>query len=76
LHRHIDRGLIELIGPTGLMNLIHYLGFRLELLATGYLLHYAFIILFSILISLVLILGFISIPFYLILLFLFATLFF
>nr|QCQ68451.1 NADH dehydrogenase subunit 5 [Synchytrium endobioticum]QCQ68470.1 NADH dehydrogenase subunit 5 [Synchytrium endobioticum]QCQ68489.1 NADH dehydrogenase subunit 5 [Synchytrium endobioticum]QCQ68508.1 NADH dehydrogenase subunit 5 [Synchytrium endobioticum]QCQ68527.1 NADH dehydrogenase subunit 5 [Synchytrium endobioticum] len=44
LHRHIDRGLIELIGPTGLINLIHYLGFRLELLATGYLPHYAFLI--------------------------------
>lgn len=28
LHRHLDRGLIELIGPTGLINLIHYIGFR------------------------------------------------
>lgn len=73
LHRHIDRGLIELIGPTGLINLIHYIGFRLELLATGYLPHYAFIILFSILISLIIILQLITIPFYLILLFLFAV---
>src|SRR5271156_6190461 len=28
LHRHLDRGLIELIGPTGLINLVHYIGFR------------------------------------------------
>jgi hypothetical protein len=71
LHRHIDRGLIELIGPTGFISFIHYIGFRLELLATGYLPHYAFTILFSILICLVCILQFITVPFYLILLFLF-----
>nr|YP_009659004.1 NADH dehydrogenase subunit 5 [Synchytrium microbalum]QCQ69002.1 NADH dehydrogenase subunit 5 [Synchytrium microbalum] len=71
LHRHIDRGLIELIGPTGLISFIHYIGFRLELLATGYLPHYAFIILFSVLISFVSILQLITIPFYLILLFIF-----
>nr|QCQ69080.1 NADH dehydrogenase subunit 5 [Synchytrium taraxaci] len=70
LHRHLDRGLIELVGPTGLINLVHYLGFRFELLATGYLPHYAFLILFSVFICFLTILQFISIPFYLVLSFL------
>lgn len=39
--RYWDRGLVELLGPFGLVKLFHYLAFRLELLATGFIPHYA-----------------------------------
>jgi len=52
LHRYLDRGLIELIGPMGLVRLFHYYSFMLELLSTGFIVHYALIIiLFPIIIA-------------------------
>lgn len=45
--RYWDRGLIEIMTPYGLVNLINYISFRLELLNTGYYLHYFFFILLS-----------------------------
>lgn len=43
--RYWDRGLIEIMGPLGLQRLFHYLTFKLELLATGFLPHYALLLL-------------------------------
>lgn len=37
--RYWDRGLIELLGPFGLLRLFHYATFKLELLSTGFLPH-------------------------------------
>ena len=47
LYRYIDKGLFELLGPVGLVRLTHWLGFKVELLATGFIPHQIFIILFS-----------------------------
>ena len=44
--RYWDRGLIEIMGPLGLERLFHFLTFNLELLATGFLPHYALLLLF------------------------------
>ena len=44
--RYWDRGLVELLGPMGLVQLFHYYSFKLELLATGFIPHYAFLIIF------------------------------
>ena len=38
-------GLIEIMGPLGLQRLFHFLTFNLELLATGFLPHYALLLL-------------------------------
>lgn len=43
--RYWDRGLVEIIGPLGLVRVIHHLAFQIELYtASGRLIHYAFII--------------------------------
>lgn len=44
LYRYLDKGLLELLGPLGLVRLLHYIGFSIELLSTGFIPHYAFII--------------------------------
>lgn len=49
----IDRGVVELIGPFGLANLISNLSQRLSLFQTGFVYHYAFIILVSVLVLVV-----------------------
>lgn len=55
--RYWDRGLVELIGPMGLVKLIHHLAFIIELLSTGRLIQYALIL---ILIPVVFIVSFIN----------------
>lgn len=45
INRYLDRGLLELLGPLGLVRLFHYYAFKLELLATAFIPHYAFLIL-------------------------------
>ena len=48
IYRYFDRGLLELFGPLGLVRITHFLGSIFELyLATGFLLHYAFILILS-----------------------------
>ena len=47
--RYWDRGLVELLGPMGQMKVIHYQAFRVE--STGFIPHYAFIIVFSMVIG-------------------------
>jgi NADH-ubiquinone oxidoreductase chain 5 len=44
--RYWDRGFLEVVGPTGLVKLFHYYSFKLELLSTGLIPHYAFLIVF------------------------------
>jgi hypothetical protein len=41
LYRYIDKGILELFGPIGGKNLLHFLGFSIELLSTGFIPHYA-----------------------------------
>ena len=38
IYRYWDRGLLELLGPMGLVKLFHYYSFKLELL--GFIPHY------------------------------------
>jgi len=63
--RYWDRGLVELIGPMGLVQLFHYLSFQLELLATGFIPHYALIIISTL--FLLIFITLLSIPFSIIL---------
>ena len=63
--RYWDRGLVELLGPMGLVQLFHYLSFQLELLATGFIPHYALIIISTL--FLLAIITILSIPFTIIL---------
>jgi hypothetical protein len=70
--RYWDRGLVELLGPMGLVQLFHYYSFQLELLATGFIPHYAFLIIFiSFLVALV---ALLSLPASLLFLFLYLFL--
>ena len=43
LYRYIDKGFLELFGPLGCQRFLHYLGFSIELLSTGFIPHYALI---------------------------------
>lgn len=54
LYRIIDKGSLELFGPVGLSRLIHSFGFYSDSLSTGYLPHLAFLIIYSILFTLLL----------------------
>nr|NP_150355.1 NADH dehydrogenase subunit 5 [Rhizophydium sp. 136]AAK84285.1 NADH dehydrogenase subunit 5 [Rhizophydium sp. 136] len=58
LYRYIDKGILETIGPTGFSRTFHFIGFLIELLATGNILNYALIIIFSILFIIILLFGF------------------
>ena len=40
LVRYWDRGALEAIGPTGLLNLFHYYSFKLEIGFNGFIPHY------------------------------------
>jgi hypothetical protein len=44
----IDRGIIEILGPMGLTNLVGKQSLDLHKLQTGFLYHYAFVILLSV----------------------------
>jgi NADH-ubiquinone oxidoreductase chain 5 len=46
-YKTIDRGLIEILGPMGLSNLVSKKAFYLHKLQTGFLYHYAFLMLLS-----------------------------
>ena len=46
-YKIIDRGIIESLGPMGLSNLISKKAFKLQSLQTGFLYHYAFLMLVS-----------------------------
>ena len=59
--RYWDRGLVEFLGPMGLVQLFHYFSFQLELLATGFIPHYALIIISTLFI--LAFITFLSIPF-------------
>ena len=46
--RYWDRGVVELLGPFGLLRFFHYATFQIELLATGFFSHYAFLFILAI----------------------------
>jgi NADH-ubiquinone oxidoreductase chain 5 len=55
LYRYIDKGLLELFGPIGGKNLLHFFGFSIELLSTGFIPHYALMKILSLFIPLIMI---------------------
>ena len=55
LYRNIDRGILEIFGPLGFIRFFNWIGFKVELISTGYILHYILLIVF-VLISITLIL--------------------
>ena len=44
---YIDKGFLEFFGPLGFIKTLHYWGFLIELLSTGFIPHYAFIFISS-----------------------------
>lgn len=44
LYRYIDKGILEILGPLGLVRLLQYMGFYIELISTGYIPHYSLIL--------------------------------
>tara|TARA_B110000967_G_scaffold210072_1_gene270233 strand:- start:1213 stop:1506 length:294 start_codon:yes stop_codon:yes gene_type:complete len=47
-YKIIDRGIIEVLGPMGLSNVVNKKSFDLYKLQTGFLYHYAFVILLGV----------------------------
>lgn len=45
IYRYWDKGLIEFLGPIGLFRSLHWFGFKVESLATGFIPHQGFIVL-------------------------------
>lgn len=52
LYRYLDKGILELFGPLGCQKFLHYLGFTIELLSTGFIPHYALIMVTSVILGL------------------------
>lgn len=50
LYRYFDKGLLQYIGPFGIFRNINFSSFNIELLYTGFIIHYAFLILCSLII--------------------------
>jgi hypothetical protein len=74
LYRYWDKGLIEFIGPTGLVRLTNRLGFDIDSISTGFIPHYAF--LFISLFMLCIITPLTFLPFILLFVYLFYIFFF
>lgn len=53
LYRYLDKGILELFGPLGCQRFLHYLGFTIELLSTGFIPHYALIMVTSAILGLI-----------------------
>jgi len=47
MFRYIDKGFLEFFGPLGFLKTLHYWGFLIELISTGFILHYAYIFISS-----------------------------
>jgi len=44
LYRYIDKGILEILGPLGLVRLLQFIGFYIELISTGNITHYSLIL--------------------------------
>jgi NADH-ubiquinone oxidoreductase chain 5 len=38
-YRYLDKGILEIFGPLGIFRILHYIGFKIEILSTGNILH-------------------------------------
>jgi NADH-ubiquinone oxidoreductase chain 5 len=47
MFRYIDKGFLEFFGPLGFLKTLHYWGFLIELISTGFIPHYAYIFISS-----------------------------
>ena len=47
IYRYLDKGVLEFFGPLGFLKLLHYWGFLIELISTGFIPHYAYILVLS-----------------------------
>jgi len=50
LYRYFDKGLLEFFGPLGIFRIINWFGFYIEQLSTGFIPHYGFIFICTIII--------------------------
>jgi hypothetical protein len=48
VYRHLDKGFLESFGPNGLLKFLHYIGFNISSFSSGFIPHYAFVLIFSI----------------------------
>lgn len=47
IYRHLDKGFLESFGPNGLLQFLHYVGFNISSFSSGFIPHYAFVLIFS-----------------------------
>jgi hypothetical protein len=47
MFRYVDKGFLEFFGPLGLLKTLHYWGFLIELISTGFIPHYSYIFITS-----------------------------
>jgi NADH-ubiquinone oxidoreductase chain 5 len=47
IYRHLDKGFLESFGPNGLLQFLHYIGFNISSFSSGFIPHYAFVLIFS-----------------------------
>lgn len=47
VYRHLDKGFLESFGPNGLLKFLHYIGFNITSFSSGFIPHYAYVLIFS-----------------------------
>jgi NADH:ubiquinone oxidoreductase subunit 5 (subunit L)/multisubunit Na+/H+ antiporter MnhA subunit len=47
VYRHLDKGFLESFGPNGLLQFLHYIGFYITSFSSGFIPHYAYVLIFS-----------------------------
>lgn len=56
MFRYIDKGFLEFFGPLGFLRTLHYWGFLIELLSTGFIPHYAYVFISSLILFFIILL--------------------
>ena len=56
MFRYIDKGFLEFFGPLGFLKTLHYWGFLIELLSTGFIPHYAYVFISSLILFFIILL--------------------
>jgi hypothetical protein len=53
IYRHLDKGFLESFGPNGLLQFLHFIGFNISSFSSGFIPHYAFVLIFSLFIFII-----------------------
>ena len=50
LYRYFDKGLLQYLGPFGIFRILNFKSFKIEILYTGFIIHYLFLTILGLLI--------------------------